>query len=227
MKIWEKHRKRQWIGFYSGCYVAAVMSVIGLSGFFMHFDQKGPMNVGHSDIRCRDCHREAPGTMRQQLQAKVSYILGARQTDAVFGHLPVSSPDCLFCHQRPNDPHPIYRFIEPRFAETRKKIQAQYCMTCHQEHTGKRITNDTQFCQYCHEKLVLKNDPIDIPHTKLIKDKKWNTCLSCHDYHGNHVYQAPRQTADMIPELKVIHYFQGLSSPYPKEKKHEPLKKKR
>lgn len=226
MKIWEKHRKRQWIGFYSGGYLAAFLTVIGLSGLFMDFNKKGPMNVGHENISCDDCHQKAPGTLRQQLQSKVSYLLETRQTDAVFGHLPVSNQDCLFCHERANDPHPVYRFIEPRFVEKRKKIKAQYCSTCHKEHTGLRITNDTQFCQYCHEKLSIKKDLIDIPHTQLIKDKKWTSCLGCHDYHGNHIYTSPRKTSDMIPEEELIRYFKGLSSPYSKEKKNEPLKKR-
>lgn len=226
MKIWEKHRKRQWIGFYSGSYLAIVLTIVGLSGFFMPFSQKGPMNAGHENIACNDCHRKAPGSIRQQLQAKVSYLFQSRQIDAVFGHLPVSNTDCLFCHDHPSDPHPVYRFIEPRFAEQRKKIQAQYCSTCHKEHTEQRIIDDTQFCKHCHEKLSIKNDPIDISHARLIEDKKWPACLGCHDYHGNHVYKIPRQIADMIPELEVIRYFRDLPSPYSKEKKHDPLKKR-
>ncbi len=226
MKMWGKHRKRQWIGFYCGAYLAAVLTIIGLSGLFMHFNEKGPMNAGHENILCDDCHQKAPGTIRQQLQARVGYLLKARKTDVVFGHLPVSNQDCLVCHERPNDPHPVYRFIEPRFAETRKKIQAQYCATCHQEHRGERITNDTQFCRHCHERLVLKNDPLDISHAQLIEDEKWPTCLGCHDYHGNHVYQIPRETTKMIPELEVIRYFKGFPTPYSKDKKHEPKKRR-
>jgi len=107
-----------------------------------------------------------------------------------------------------------------------QKIQAQYCSTCHEEHTGKRITNDLQFCKHCHEKLSIKNDPLDIPHTKLIEDKRWPSCLGCHDYHGNHVYKIPTHSTEIIPELKVIQYFQGLPSPYAKEKKHEARKRK-
>ena len=226
MKIWEKHRKRQWIGFYSGSYLAVALAVIGLSGLFMSFNEKGPMNTGHENLKCADCHRAAPGSLRQQLQAKVRYGLNTRETDAVFGHFPAANEDCLFCHKRPDDPHPVYRFIEPRFVEARKELHPQYCVSCHEEHTGKRITIQTDFCKHCHEKLVLKNDPLDIPHEKLIADEKWTGCLGCHDYHGNHVYKTPVLISELIPYPKITGYFQGEPSPYSQEKKHEPLKEK-
>ena len=31
-----------------------------------------PANTGHDKLACTDCHKEAPGTLRQQLQAKVA-----------------------------------------------------------------------------------------------------------------------------------------------------------
>jgi hypothetical protein len=39
---------------------------------------KGPPNTGHETLACADCHTKAPGTARQQLQAKLQYWLGNR-----------------------------------------------------------------------------------------------------------------------------------------------------
>jgi hypothetical protein len=39
---------------------------------------KGPPNTGHEMLACADCHTKAPGTLRQQLQAKLQYWLGNR-----------------------------------------------------------------------------------------------------------------------------------------------------
>src|SRR5262249_46229354 len=50
------------------------------------FHAKGPANTGHAALECTDCHQEAPGSTRQQLQAKVQFWLGARANDAAFGH---------------------------------------------------------------------------------------------------------------------------------------------
>ena len=35
---------------------------------------------------------------------------------------------------------PYFDFFEPRFAEAREKIQPQFCLSCHLEHSGKRVT---------------------------------------------------------------------------------------
>lgn len=225
MKIWTKHRKRQSIGFYVGAYIAIVMSVIGFSGLFLSFAQKGPMNTGHETLKCGDCHREAPGTMRQQIQAKLQYVLNLRRTDATLGHFPVENKDCLSCHVRPDDPHPVFRFIEPRFADARKIIQPQHCISCHQEHRGLRITIEQDYCRHCHKSLSLKNDPLDVSHEQLIDEKKWNTCLACHDFHGNHLYTLPKTSSKMISDEAILNYFQGQDAPYSKEKRHRALKK--
>ena len=41
-----------------------------------HFTAPGKMNTGHERLACDSCHRPAPGTVRQQLQANARYLLG-------------------------------------------------------------------------------------------------------------------------------------------------------
>ncbi len=226
MSIWNKPRKRQWIGFYIGSYFTVVLVLIGSSGFFPSFIQKGPMNTGHEKLKCHDCHQEAPGSLRQQVQASVKYVLNRRQDKPFIGHLPVESQACLDCHDRPNDRHAVFRFMEPRFADVRKKMQPQSCLSCHLEHNGRRVTTTSDYCIHCHEKLVLKTDPLDISHQELIEDKNWASCLRCHDFHGNHIYKTPTRTTEMIPNLEILKYFEGAPSPYSSEKRYEAKKTK-
>lgn len=188
----------------------------------------GPANSGHEKLACGDCHRPASGTVRQQIQANVQYWLGRRQHDAYFRFKPVSNADCLDCHDRPDDRHPVQRFKEPRFAEARAKLHPESCMSCHLEHQHVRVTQaDTGYCRNCHAEFSLKHDPINIPHQTLAKQQRWETCLGCHDFHGNHQGDVPKDLALAIPADKIRAYFQGADSPYgsvkhqAKEKRNE------
>ena len=44
---------------------------------------------------------------------------------------------------------------------------------------------------------------------------RWETCLGCHDFHGNHAMKAPRRLGDAIPSDQIQRYFDGGRSPYP------------
>ncbi len=226
MSFRSKPRKRQWAGFFIGGYITVVMSIVGFSGLFESFVQKGPMNTGHETLECKECHLTAPGTFRQQVQASLKYALNVRETKPYLGHLPVKNQVCLDCHDRPEDRHPVFRFIEPRFAKAREKIQPHSCLSCHMEHMGRRVTIEPDYCMHCHAKLSLKKDPLDIAHHTLIEEKKWNTCLRCHDFHGNHIFDTATHTSKMIAEFKVMDYFQGAPSPYSSEKRYEAKKQK-
>ena len=60
-------------------------------------------------------------------------------------------------------------------------------MSCHREHQGVRVTlTEIGYCRHCHEETRLKRDPLDVSHEALIKAKEWDSCLGCHDFHGNH-----------------------------------------
>jgi len=185
----------------------------------------GEMNTGHQNIACDNCHLLATGNLRQQIQANVRFILGLRLKAADYGRSPVTSEQCLSCHRRPDDRHPVFLFFEPRFKEARKKLQPQLCISCHAEHSDVRVTiSDIGFCRTCHEKLVLREDPISTSHAQLIKQKQWKTCLGCHDFHGNHKMTTPRELDKALAPQKIRHYFNGADSPYSKEKHHQPLK---
>lgn len=179
------------------------------------FHAKGPMNTGHETLACGDCHAQAPGNFRQQVQAKLNYALGLRETPATFGRKPVGNGECLACHERPNDRHPVYRFLEPRFAKAREALHPQECIACHAEHQGKRVSLATVgFCQQCHQDTKLKKDPLDTSHAVLIEQRRWESCLGCHDFHGNHIMKTATTVSVAMPAETLRDYFGDHASPY-------------
>jgi hypothetical protein len=180
-----------------------------------HLHAAGPMNVGHAVVACAGCHREAPGTMRQQLQAAARSWTGLHDRAVDVGFQPVTSRECTECHDRPDDRHPGFRFLEPRFNVAREELHPERCESCHREHSGVRITvAETTYCRHCHGELVVENDPLDVSHATLVAGRQWGSCLGCHDYHGNHAGKPPRRLADAIPVERIEAYFVGGRSPY-------------
>lgn len=172
-------------------------------------------NPGHEKLACNDCHVSAPGTVRQQLQAKVDYALGRSEVDAAFMFKAVDNRVCQDCHQRSDDHHPSHRFLEPRFAEVRATFAPQLCISCHREHHEMRLTQtDTGFCAACHSELALARDPITPTHAALIQAQRWETCLGCHDFHNNHGWKAPTQLSAAISPVQIRDYFAKGPSPY-------------
>lgn len=175
----------------------------------------GPMNTMHDDLACEACHREAPGTLRQQLQAAARDAIGMSTAGVDIGFRKVTSDECRACHDRPDDRHPIGRFLEPRFARAREVLGPEQCSSCHREHAGVRVTAaDTTFCRHCHADMKIEHDPIDVPHRDLVATQQWNTCLGCHDYHGNHAVKAPRTLGTSHSLEAIRRYFEGGNSPY-------------
>ncbi len=186
----------------------------------------GPVNTGHETLSCGDCHQAATGSFRQQVQANVRYWLGLRTKPTGFQFLPVTNKECIDCHDRPNDNHPAHRFLEPRFAKARAKISPHECVSCHREHQGTRVTIESTFCSNCHQKLKLKKDPLPVfSHEQLIAGKKWTTCMSCHDFHGNHIMEVTASLHKGLKQKQIIDYFKGGPSPY-SENKHYSAKEK-
>lgn len=175
----------------------------------------GPMIRGHEKLKCMECHKAEHGNLRQQLQANAQFLLNNRKEAVSVGLRPVENTECLSCHSRPNDRHPVYRFVEPKYSEVREKIGADSCTSCHLEHKNKRITAKANFCMHCHGELKLKKDPLDVPHHQLVNDKRWNTCLGCHDFHGNHLMKLKRNIDDVIGMDKLNDYFNRGENPYP------------
>jgi hypothetical protein len=172
------------------------------------------MNVGHEHLQCGSCHRAAQGTTRQQLQSNARSALGLRAAPVDFGLQPVTNEACRSCHDRPDDRHPVYRFLEPRFAAARAALAPQECTSCHGEHVGRRATVEPDACRHCHAELALENDPISTPHAELVASRAWSTCLGCHDFHGNHAIEVPTVLADAVAPQDILAYLAGGPSPY-------------
>ena len=213
--------KKHLVGYLSGVLVSVivVLSLLHPSNTELH--AHGPMNVGHEKLKCSECHKAAAGTLRQQLQANVNYLLGLREKNVAVGFKKVSNKECLDCHDRETDNHPVYRFVEPKFSKVRAILQPQLCTSCHNEHSAKRVTIDNLFCQHCHSKLSIKEDVLSTTHETLVKQKRWKTCLGCHDYHGNHLMKISEDIKNVFSDKTVKDYFDGASSPYSREKKYK------
>ncbi len=213
------NRVRQFIGVSIGGAIGLIVLLLFIMPGKERLHVRGPMNKGHEDLECRDCHKPVDGTFRQQIQANVRYILGRRKAPVPLGHHDVNNQACLDCHDRPNDRHPVFRFLEPRFAEARKQIQPQFCVSCHLEHQGKLATIEPTFCVNCHQDMEVKRDPVTTPHEELAQQGRWETCLGCHDFHGNHQYELRTALEDVIPPQRIESYFDGSEdSPYPGRK---------
>ena len=181
----------------------------------------GPIQKGHGGIACTGCHEPSDGTIRQQAQANVAYVLNRRPSPVDFGYQPVDMHQCLACHQRPNDRHPVYRFNEPRFSKVRTDLNANSCLGCHNEHRGERVSVETTFCSHCHSTLKVKNDPLDIKHITLISDTAWDTCLGCHDFHGNHQHKPQTFLSERFSQTIVKSYFEEGRDPYGNNKTYK------
>jgi Cytochrome c3 len=217
MGINTSKRYRQNIGYAAGVLLGLACVGLLLMPELERLHVRGPMNSGHENFRCKSCHKAAPGTVRQQIQASVNYWLDKRSTAVDFGHRDVTNDICLGCHDRPNDRHPVYRFLEPRFSKAREKLQPHLCTSCHLEHQGRRVTlKETTYCAVCHEETRLKKDPINVSHEQLIQADRWETCLGCHDFHGNHIMDTRTVVEQARDPAAIRAYFEGGPSPYPK-----------
>ena len=205
--------------------VAAISVAIWAFPPGMGFRAAGPLNTGHESLSCQDCHHPAPGSVRQQLGHNARTLLGLHPHDWVaVGYGEVNHNACLNCHDRPNDRHPVSRFLELRFAKQRATLGPHECNNCHGEHHGARVAAvEPGFCVHCHQDLTLDNDPIDVPHRDLVQQKNWNTCLNCHDFHGNHIRETPIRMTDRLHDDQIRAYFDGEADPYGPTKRHQAL----
>jgi hypothetical protein len=62
--------------------------------------------------------------------------------------------------------------------------------------------------------MKIEHDPVDVSHRELVATQQWNTCLGCHDYHGNHAAKAPRKVVHSHSLDAIRRYFDGGRSPY-------------
>lgn len=221
-------RKRQFYGILIGLFTA-IITIICL--IFVKPTEEylsiGPMNSGHEGFSCNTCHTDAKGNWIQQIQSNTECAIGLRKKMVEFGSLPADTKKCLSCHERDNDRHPTHRFLEPKYKKAIKVIDATNCNTCHSEHNGIRMSlAEGNYCINCHSDTKIRKDPLDIPHSVLFNTGKWDTCLQCHDFHGNHQSPAPDKMKDTIPLSKIKAYFKGGKDPYDGKKKFKALSEK-
>lgn len=184
------------------------------------FKALGPMNTSHKQLDCGACHKDAPGTFRQQVGHNARSLFGMHDAGwAPVGLAPVDNAVCIDCHNRPNDRHPVSRFKETRFAEQRETLGPHECNNCHGEHRDQRVAMvEPGFCVNCHQDTEVMYDTAEPSHAELIEQDAWETCLQCHDFHGNHLHEAPRKLADGIPQQTILDYLKGGVDPYGSDK---------
>jgi len=210
----------------TACLPGALYAVWAVaSGLQSEFHADGAIQSGHAELGCIECHKLSPGNTRQQLQANTKKLLGLRNTAVDFGFIAVDSSTCVDCHERPNDRHPIYRFQEPRFKEARSIVQATSCLGCHGEHTDSRVSISPEICHACHEGLEMKNDPLDISHADLTANEDWQSCLGCHDFHGNHKFQSEHNYSKRISAKAIVDYFGDGVDPYGEDFHYRAIRK--
>ncbi len=197
-----------------GVILAAVAVVVILLPGREPWHAAGPGNTGHEEIECGACHLDAEGSAVGQTFANLGAWLGIADKSAFFVFAPTGNRQCLDCHEHDDDRHPVARFMESKFAAAREQIGPQYCVNCHRQHEGVRVTARADFCQHCHAETILENDPVDVPHDVLIRQRRWDSCLQCHDFHGNHEREAPQLMAERLEQWQVLEYLGGGPSPY-------------
>jgi hypothetical protein len=202
------------IGYVLGAIIAVFILFMLTMPKRKEWHARGPANPGHESLACTDCHTEAPGSMRQQLQANTRAFFGLRDEGVTFGFENVTNENCQACHDRPNDRHPVSSFTEPRFDDARREIAPQLCESCHLEHQGQRLSIGPTFCMHCHQDLNLSDDPIEVPHVELVANEDWESCLRCHDFHGNHIMRTPTTVENMFSAQAIEAYFEDGASPY-------------
>jgi len=204
----------RWIGFVTGALMCGVTTLLIFGPLGDSWLNTGPANTGHEGLKCNDCHVVASGSIRQQIQGKIHFLVGLRSDDVSFGHLDVKNQTCATCHERAVDAHPVSRFAEEQFFNARKAFSAHTCVGCHEEHEGVRTTMPADGCKQCHVGLKVKNDPIDVTHESLVKKEDWTSCLGCHDFHGNFIRESQTKYKDAFPIHDIERYLKGGSSIY-------------
>ncbi len=197
-----------------GLIVAVIGGVLLLLPGRESWHAAGPRNIGHTKTACLDCHVPAPGNFVGQAFNNLMHAVGVSDSASHFIYAPAGNEQCLACHTNPDDRHPVAKFMEPEFIKAREAMGVQSCVSCHQEHLGIRVSVTPRVCQHCHEDTALDDDPVDVPHTTLISEQRWETCLGCHDFHGNHERTVPKLMSEALTETQIQQYLDGGLSPY-------------
>ena len=211
---WKSLPPEQQTAYRWGLIVAAIGAVVLLLPGRESWHAAGPHNIGPSNVECSECHTPSPGNFAGQAVRNILHAVGLADSAPHFIYAPAGNEQCLACHENPDDRHPVAKFLEPEFIKARQAMGVQSCVNCHQEHLGVRVSVTRRVCQHCHQDTALSDDPVDIPHTALISEQRWETCLGCHDFHGNHERDVPKLMSEVLTEEQIQRYFDGGLSPY-------------
>jgi hypothetical protein len=211
---WQQFSTERKQAYVLGLIAAAIAALLLVVPGRESWHAAGPANVGHERTACTACHTRAPGNVVGQAFSNLMYAVGVAESAPYFIFEPAGTEQCLACHDNPDDRHPVADFTEPEFATARAEAGVHSCLGCHQQHLGTRASVTPRVCRYCHEDTAIDDDPVDVPHTDLIVQERWDTCLGCHDFHGNHDRTVPTRMSEALPEAVIQRYLDGGASPY-------------
>ena len=76
-------KKQAKFGYYLGAIAAVFSLLVYATPGREAWHNAGPATPGHESFACAECHVEAPGTVRQQLQANARAALGTLTTHLI------------------------------------------------------------------------------------------------------------------------------------------------
>ena len=221
-----------------GIAVAVIAATLILSPGLENWHAAGPHNVGHTKIDCAECHTRSDGNVIGQAFGNIVHAVGFTDSAPYFVFTPADNEQCIACHDSPDNRHPADDYVSPEFDDARLAAGVHLCTSCHEQHLGTRVSAAPTVCQHCHintegnpcflssaaaqledrsESCKFErpeDDPVDVAHTELIAGERWETCLGCHDFHGNHEREVPVLLADRLSETQIREYLDGGASPY-------------
>lgn len=101
------------------------------------------------------------------------------------GFQPVSNDTCMRCHEAElaEDVHPPQKFLDPRWANLKERLDVTTCTTCHAEHVhmfGRGVHLQPDLCMACHEGII-QGDLAS--HDDFSRDGCWTA--GCHNFHDH------------------------------------------
>jgi hypothetical protein len=68
---WLGFRYKNRLGYAAGALIGILCLLLLLADNYADWHSPGLANSGHEKLKCSDCHRLAPGSVRQQIQANL------------------------------------------------------------------------------------------------------------------------------------------------------------
>lgn len=150
-------------------WLIATIAASGTLAFLLFYEVRsdvflpGTTSHGHYQIemKCSECHTPFMG---------------------------VKQDSCLKCHEQElkdaEDSHPEKKIRDPRNADRVAKLDARYCITCHEEHVPERtqtmgVTLPMDYCYHCHQTIAEERPSHE--------GMGYDTCATagCHNFHDN------------------------------------------